>query len=36
VRGEPGVLASGADGVRAIELASAALESIGSRRMVAV
>ena len=36
VRGGPGTLASGADGVRAIEIASAALDSIQSRRMVVV
>ncbi|HEV7821408.1 MAG TPA: Gfo/Idh/MocA family oxidoreductase, partial [Burkholderiales bacterium] len=36
VRGGSGMLASGADGVRAIEIASAALESIQSRRMVVV
>ena len=36
VRGGPGTLASGQDGVRAIELASAVLESIDSRRSVSV
>jgi 1,5-anhydro-D-fructose reductase (1,5-anhydro-D-mannitol-forming) len=36
VRGGAGVLASGADGVRAIEVASAVLESIQSRRSVAL
>ena len=35
VRGGPGTLASGADGVRAIQLASAVLESIQTRRSVA-
>lgn len=35
VRGGPGVLASGEDGVRGIELASAVLESIQTRRSIA-
>jgi predicted dehydrogenase len=35
IRGGGGVLASGEDGVRAIRLASAVLESIQSRRSVA-
>lgn len=36
VRGGAGVLASGEDGVRSIEVTAAILESINSRRSVAV
>ena len=36
VRGGPGVLASGEDGIRGIELASAVLESIQTRRSIAI
>jgi predicted dehydrogenase len=36
VRGGPGVLASGEDGLRAVHIASAVLESIQSRRSVAI
>ena len=36
VRGGPGALASGEDGVRVIQIASAVLESIQSRRSVAI
>ncbi len=36
VRGGAGVLAAGEDGIRAIDIASAVLESIQSRRSVAI